>query len=243
MVARPSLKRVVPGSVPPWRALCAESARALKAFFSVLSVSKSVLLLESKFGQILRALNLRAFWVRPSCPRVGRGRGGAPPQLLWPSGPRVVPGLFPPASACFSWPHRFGLPQRFSWRRAVVFHFRQSRRRGSLSSSLRLIRSLSTFAVETLLALRGAELPSWRGVAAKRELEIIAKPLGLLHEALLGGRSFLRTETRSCSLPLQRIACRLAICLVRCSPIFAVRHLLRRSRCVLSCAGVEADSW
>ena len=86
MVARPSLKRVVPGSVPPWRALCAESARALKAFFSVLCVSKSVLLLESKFGQILRALNLRAFWVRPSCPRVGRGRGGAPPQLLWPSG-------------------------------------------------------------------------------------------------------------------------------------------------------------
>ena len=112
--------------------------------------------------------------------------------------------------------------------RAVVFHFRQSRRRGSLSSSLRLIRSLSTFAVETLLALRGAELPSWRGVAAKRELEIIAKPLGLLHEAL---RSFLRAETRSHSLPLQRIACRLPICLVRRSPIFAVRHLLRRSRC------------
>ena len=86
MVARPSLKRVVPGSVPPWRALCAEPARAAKAFFSVLCVSKSVLLLESKLGQILRALNLRAFWVRPSCPRVGRGRGGAPPQLLWPSG-------------------------------------------------------------------------------------------------------------------------------------------------------------
>ena len=56
--------------------------------------------------------------------------------------PRVVPGSFPPASACFSRPRRyFGLPQRFSWRRAVVFHFRQSRRRGSLSSSLRLIRS------------------------------------------------------------------------------------------------------
>ena len=108
----------------------------------------------------------------------------------------------------------------------MVFHFRQSRRRGSLLSSLRLIRSLSTFAVETLLALRGAEL-RWRGVAAKRELEIIAKPLGLLHEA----RSFLRTETRSYSLPLQRIACRLLICLVRCSPIFAVRHLLCRSRC------------
>ena len=64
MVARPSLKRVVPGSVPPWRALCAESARALKAFLSILCVSKSVLLLESKFGQISHALNLRAFWVR-----------------------------------------------------------------------------------------------------------------------------------------------------------------------------------
>ena len=32
MALRPSLARVVPGSVPPWRALCAESARALKAF-------------------------------------------------------------------------------------------------------------------------------------------------------------------------------------------------------------------
>ena len=38
-VARPSLKRVVPGSVPPWRALCAASARALKAFFSILCIS------------------------------------------------------------------------------------------------------------------------------------------------------------------------------------------------------------
>ena len=114
MVARPSLKRVVPGSVPPWRALCAELARALKAFFSVLGVSTSVLLLESKFGQILRALNLRAFWVRPSCPRAGRGRGGPRRSFcgLAVARPRVVPGSFPPARACFSWPHRcFGLPQ------------------------------------------------------------------------------------------------------------------------------------
>ena len=76
MVVRPSLKRVVPGLVPPWRALCAESARALKAFFSVLCVSKSVLLHKSKFGQISRALNLRAFWVRPSCPPSGRASAG-----------------------------------------------------------------------------------------------------------------------------------------------------------------------
>ena len=121
MVARPSLKRVVPGSVPPWRALCAEPARALKAFFSVLCVSKSVLLLEPKLGQILRALNLRAFWVRPSCPRVGRGRGGAPPQLLRRSGRASEggPGLVSSCTrACFSLPRRcFGLPQRFSWPR------------------------------------------------------------------------------------------------------------------------------
>ena len=187
---------MVPGSIPPWRALCAESARALQAFFSVLCVSKSVLLLESKFGQILRAPNLRAFWVRPSCPRVGRGRGRSFCGLAV-ARPRVVPVVVSGYRNVF----------RGS---AVVFHFRQSRRRGSLSSSLRLIRSLGTFAVETLLALRGAELPTCGPCcnSAKREIEIIAKPLGLLHEALLSGRSFLRAETRSYSLPLQRIACR-----------------------------------
>ena len=161
--------------------------------------------------------------------------------------PRVVPGSFPSARACFSWPPRcVGLPQRFSWPRC-----------GFPLPAIKKARQ--PFVIITLdplsehfRGLRGAELPSWRGVAAKRELEIIAKPLGLLHDALLSGRSFLRTETRSYSLPLQRIACRLPICLVRCSPIFAVR-LLHRSRSsrrfafaafdLLSCAGVEADSW
>ena len=116
----------------------------------------------------------------------------------------------------------------------MVFHFRQSRKRGSLSSAVRLIRSLSTFAVETLLALRGAELRSWWGccASARRELDIIAKPWGLLHEVLLSGRSLLApcAQKLAATLPLQHIACRLLICLVRCSPIFAVRHLLRRSR-------------
>ena len=81
MVVRPSLKRVVPGSVPPWRALCAESARALKAFFSVLCVCRRFLSLfccsnpsSGRSRQILHALNLRAFWVTAFCPRVGRGR-------------------------------------------------------------------------------------------------------------------------------------------------------------------------
>ena len=104
MVVRASLKRVVPGSVPPWRALCAESAPALKTFFSVLCVSKTVLLLESKFVQILRALN------SGRGPRARRG-----PQLLW---PRARFGTFPPARACFSWARRCsGLPQRFLWPR------------------------------------------------------------------------------------------------------------------------------
>ena len=70
MVARPSLKRAVPGSVPPWRALCAELARALNLFCCSNPSSG----------------RFRAFWVRPSCPRVGRRRGGAPPQLPGPSG-------------------------------------------------------------------------------------------------------------------------------------------------------------
>ena len=93
MVARPSLKRVAPGSVPPWRALCAESARALKTLFSVLYASKFLSLLESKLGQILRALNLRAP-ARAAGPR-GSFCGLAVAR------PRVVPSSFPPARACF----------------------------------------------------------------------------------------------------------------------------------------------
>ena len=56
MVVRPSLKRVVPGSVPPWRALCGESARSESFLFNSLCfsrVSESVLLLKPKFGRFL----------------------------------------------------------------------------------------------------------------------------------------------------------------------------------------------
>ena len=93
MVVRPSLKRVVPGSVnPPWRALCAESAPALKAFFKVLCVSKSVLLLESKFP-IARA-KLGQTLVPARGPRA---LNGAPPAsvALAVARPRVNPGSFP----------------------------------------------------------------------------------------------------------------------------------------------------
>ena len=173
------------------------------------------------FGQILREVSLSAFCVRGSRPR-----GGAPPQLQRPSGRASVSEAGGPGPVVVS-----GCRNAVCGR-AVVFHFRQSKKRGSLSSSVRLIRSLSTFAVETLLALRGAELRSWRGrcASAKHELDIIAKPWGLLHEALLSGRSFLAHRNSQLLSPLQHIACRLLICLVRCSPIFAVRHVLRRSR-------------
>ena len=115
-------------------------------------------------------------------PRARRG----PPQLQWPSGRASVSEAGGPGPVVVS-----GCRNAVCGR-AVVFHFRQSRKRGSLSSSVRLIRSLSTFAVETLLALRGAELRSWgRCASAKHELDIIAKPWGLLHKALLSGRSLL----------------------------------------------------
>ena len=171
--------------------------------------------------QISRTLNLRAFWVRgPAAASVaersrvcGRFRARFLLRARVFRGPVVVSGC------------------RNVFRgRAVVFHFRQSRRLGSLSSSLRLIRSLSTFAVETLLALRGAELPSWRGVAAKRELEIIAKPLGLLHEVLLSGRSFLRAETRSYSLA----ACQFVLFAARRFLQFVTYFVGRAARALLS---------
>ena len=64
MVARPSLKRVVPGSVPPWRALCASR------------VSTSVLRLEPKFGQAFARAKHARFLVRASWPRPRRIFGG-----------------------------------------------------------------------------------------------------------------------------------------------------------------------
>ena len=206
---------------------------------------------------------------------MGRGRGGAPsfcglavarprarrgPQLLWPSG-RASWARFLLRARVFRGPVVVPGCRNVFRGRAVVFHFRQSRKRGTFSSSLRLIRSLSTFAVETLLALRGAELPTCGPCcnSAKRELEIIAKPLGLLHEALLSGRSFLAP----CAQKLAAALCPCNVLLAACQfVLFAARRFLqfvtyfvgraaRAPSCrfafaafdLLSCAGVEADSW
>ena len=83
-------------------------------------------------GQILQRAKLARFLGRGLCPRVGRGRGGAPPRGWWPSGlasvslKRVVPGSVPPWRApCFAWPRcGFGLPGVDFRAPAVVFHFR-----------------------------------------------------------------------------------------------------------------------
>ena len=84
MVARPSLKRVVPGSVPPWRALCAESARALKAFFSVLCVSREFpARILSGFGARARA------WAAGAA---GPRRSFSGLAVVRPSLKRVAPG-------------------------------------------------------------------------------------------------------------------------------------------------------
>ena len=111
-----------------------------------------------------REVSLSAFWVRGSCPRVGRGRGGAPPQLQWPSSRASVSEAGGPGPVVVS-----GCRNAVCGR-AVVFHFRQSRKRGSLSSSVRLIRSLSTFAAKTLLALNTNSIssPSRGGYFIKR---------------------------------------------------------------------------
>ena len=236
MVARPSLKRVVPGSVPPWRALCAESARVLKGFLPILCVSRKFLNLfccSSRSCTNFARAKLTLF-LGQGLARARAAGAGPPPQLLWPSGlaaisEAAVPGHFIkagfskrscrfikprwqlydgcggkgqplglaqpllrhisslsaarfPGARCFSWAMFFvaapwlsssGSQEKRSFPLCLIgslstFAVGQSRERGSLSSSLRLIRSsLSTFAVKTLLALRGAELRSWWGASQR----------------------------------------------------------------------------
>ena len=97
----------------------------------------------------------------------------------------MAPSLFRAAATFFSWPRRgFPLPAIKKGRQPFVIVTLDP-----LSEHFRGRNAL--------------------GFARRRTSEFIAKPLGLLHEALLSGRSFLRTETRSYSLPLQRIACSL----------------------------------
>ena len=216
MVARPSLKRVAPGSVPPWRALCAESGARCFLFSSLCfpRVSKSVLLLAPKFGQILRALNLRAFWL---------SRARFLPRALVFRGPVVVSGC------------------RNVFRgRAVVFHFRQSRKRASLSSSLRLGYGGTRFIEDREASNGPPSITDWLCCcnSAKHELEIIAKPLGCFMKHVVSWplarrKSQLLSALATYCLPPANLSCSLLSDFCSSSPTFDW----------LSCAGVEADPW
>ena len=188
--------------------------------------------------------------------------GGQPPEVADAQphegslgAPTSSPRLGPSAHACCFRGHPgcramfFAAAPRFSTsgnqQSAAAVHFRSDG-------------SLSIFAIETLLALRGAELPNWWN-SAKREPEIIAKPLRLLHESLLSGRSFLAP----CA---QKLATTLCPCnmspAVRQFVLVAARRFLqsvtyfvgRSARApsrrvafaafdLLICAGVEAGPW
>ena len=109
------------------------------------------------------------------------------------------------AGQCFPWPRR-GFP-------------------------LPAVGSLSIFAIETLLTLHGAELPSWWDVLQLTRTRNHRRAVEEFMNRFSAPGS-LRAETRNYSLPLQPIACRLSIRLRRCSPIFAICHPLRWSLCV-----------
>ena len=199
MVARPSLKRAVPGSVPPWRALCAELARALNLFCCSNPSSG----------------RFRAFWVRPSCPRVGRRRGGAPPQLPWPSGRASAngPGLVSFCERVF-----FVAPSLF--RAAATFFVAAPRfstsgnQEGAAAWSKRSwLCAAQNFQAGGALQLNAnsKSSPSRWGCFMKR----------------------FSADVVSCAQKLAATLCPCNVLLVRCSPNFAVRYLLRRSRCVL----------
>ena len=136
--------------------------------------------------------------------------------------------------------------------RAVVFHFRQPRRRGSLSSSLRLIRSLSTFAVKTLLAL-----PQNFQAGGALQLNANSKSSPSRWGCFMKRFS---ADVVSCAQKLATTLCPCSLSPAVCQfVLFAARRLLqfvtyfvgRAARApsrrfafdLLGRAGVEADSW
>ena len=169
------------------------------------------------------------------------------------------PGLVPSAHACCFRGHPgcramfFAAVPRFSTsgnqQSAAAVHFRSDG-------------SLSIFAIETPSWLCAAQNFQAGGAccnSAKRKLEIIAKPLRLLHESLLSGRSFLAP----CAQKLATTLCPCNISpAIRQFVLVAARRFLQsvtyfvgRSACapsrrfafaafdLLICAGVEAGPW
>ena len=178
-------------------------------------------------------------------PARGPRRGGAPPQLQWPSGRASVSEAGGPGPVVVS-----GCRNAVCGR-AVVFHFRQSRKRGSHSSSERLIRSLSTFAVETLLAFQNFKVgggaapqlnansmssPSRGGCFMKRfSADVVYWPLARRNSQLLSALATYR-------LPPAHLSCSPLADFCSSSPTSSVALCFRCVRFV-GCAGVKADPW
>ena len=152
---------MIPGSVPPWRALCGESAPAAAS----------------------------AALTRPA---------RSLPRALVFRGPVVVSG--------------------FRAMVVVVFHFRQSQKRGARSLSFRLIVS-EHFRGRNALGCARRRTSKLVGRAAT-QLNANSKSSPSRWGCFVKRFSALRAESRSYSLPLQHIACRLPIRLNRRSPIF-----------------------
>ena len=101
--------------------------------------------------------------------------------------------------------------------------------------------SLSIFAIETLLACTALNFQAGGTCcnSAKRELEIIAKPLRLLHESLLSGRSFLapcaqKLATTLCPCSLSPAVCQFVLVAAR-RFLQSVTYFVGRSARAPSC--------
>ena len=136
-----------------------------------------------------------------------------------------APSLLRAAGQRFSWPRRgFPLPAIKKTRQPFIIvtperlseHFR-GRNRNTLGFARRRTSKLVGRAATQPNANSKSSPSRWGCFVKRFSADVVSWPLA--------------PETRSSSLPLQHTACCLPVRLVRCLPLFATRHLLRRSRC------------
>ena len=188
---------------------------------------------------------------------MGCGRSGAPPQLLWPSGraprrarpPGVADAAGQPAvpaqlhaGSLGALPLPLGPCECFGLGSSRALVFFRGLDPGCRATFFVAAPWFSTSgnqksAATVQFRFVGSLKPSRRGCFMKR-----------FSAGVVPGPLCAETRNYFYSLPLQHIVCRLSIRLARCSPIFAICHLLRWSRCarafdLLICAGVEASPW
>ena len=191
---------------------------------------------------------MSAFWVRGLCPRVGRGRRGAPPQLQWPSdrasvseaggpGPVVVSGC---RNAVCGRAVGFPFPAIKKARQPVVIsaldplseHFRG---RNALSFARRRTSEAGGGAAPQLNT-NSISSPSRGGCFMKRfSTDVVYWPLAHRNSQLL---SALATYC----LPPANLFRSLLADFCSSSPTSSVALCFRCVRFV-GCAGVKADPW